>query len=146
MQVITKNFATAIMSLQETLGETQEAMARRIGCTLGAYAKWRRGERIPSGDWLIKILAFCPDDESRAAFGLAPVTQTEGVREVEGTDADLRSPGPSPLPRKQRRDLHEEMCTAIGLICERAPDQIVSDLACQIRRRAGTYGQPKSNK
>jgi hypothetical protein len=32
------------------------------------------------------------------------------------------------------------------MICERAPDQIVGDLARLIRRRAGIYAEPKMKK
>jgi transcriptional regulator with XRE-family HTH domain len=62
---------SALQLLQARLGETQEGMARRVGCTLGAWSKWYRGENTPRGDWMLKILALCPDDETRSAFGAA---------------------------------------------------------------------------
>jgi len=64
------SFSEAILALQSRLGQTQEGMARLIGCTLGAYSKWVRGERVPGGEWLIKMLQMCPDENSLAAFGV----------------------------------------------------------------------------
>lgn len=59
---------SALQLLQARLGETQEGMARRLGCTLGAWSKWFRGERTPSGEWLLRILALCPDEETLKNF------------------------------------------------------------------------------
>ena len=72
MEKISGGLAEAVLGLQRALGETQEGMARKLGCTLGAYSKWVRGDRTPSGDWLIKMLQLCPDDDTRAAFGVTP--------------------------------------------------------------------------
>lgn len=74
-----KIFSHALIALQDRLGETQEGMARRIGCTLGAYVKWRRGERQPSAKWLIKIVNVCPDLQSLQDFGfnIPPTTRTD---------------------------------------------------------------------
>jgi len=46
---------------------THQEMVRRIGCSNGAYRKWQSGT-IPRGDWMLKILALCPDEETRANF------------------------------------------------------------------------------
>jgi transcriptional regulator with XRE-family HTH domain len=59
---------SALQLLQERLGETQEGMARRLGCTLGAWSKWVRGENTPRGIWMLQILALCPDEETHDAF------------------------------------------------------------------------------
>jgi hypothetical protein len=143
-----KIISSAILSLQQKLGQTQEAMARQLGCTLGAYSKWVRGERTPNGRWLLGLLALCPDNESRRAFGLEfgsfDLTSARRGETSIYNDGDLPAPGPSPLTRQQRTQLCEEMQTAIGMICERAPDQVVADLARRIRRRAGTYGESKA--
>ncbi|MBI4393352.1 MAG: helix-turn-helix transcriptional regulator [Euryarchaeota archaeon] len=63
-------FVTAIHQLRKTLGLTQEGMARQLGCTLGSFQRWELGTRIPSGEYLIKMIHMCPDDKCRAAFGL----------------------------------------------------------------------------
>lgn len=59
---------SALQLLQGRLNETQEGMARRLGCTLGAWSKWVRGENQPRGVWMLKILALCPDEETRNNF------------------------------------------------------------------------------
>jgi transcriptional regulator with XRE-family HTH domain len=58
----------ALKLLGERLRLTQDGMARKLGCTFSAYSKWLRGERIPSGQWMLRILALCPDEETWAAF------------------------------------------------------------------------------
>lgn len=79
-----KNISSAIQGLQSRLGETQEGMARRIGCTLGAYVKWRRGEREPSGAWLIRMINLCPDDDSLKTFGIEiPQSSLEKTRKAQ---------------------------------------------------------------
>jgi transcriptional regulator with XRE-family HTH domain len=61
----------AIRLLRSKLGESQEGMARRLGCSTSGYTKWERGVAAPRGEVTIKMLQMCPDDESRAAFGSA---------------------------------------------------------------------------
>jgi len=58
----------ALQLLQSRLGETQEGMASRLGCTFSAYSKWLRGVNIPAGEWMLRILALCPDRETYDAF------------------------------------------------------------------------------
>jgi transcriptional regulator with XRE-family HTH domain len=93
--------AQAIRFLRSKLGESQEGMARRLGCSTSGYAKWERGVVAPRGGVTIRMLQMCPDDESRAAFGsaigkaghmnaplfLARLTPVTGRTEV---DAQLR--------------------------------------------------------
>jgi len=59
---------TALKLLGERLDMKPEGVAWRLGCTFSAYSKWLRGERMPSGGWLLKILALCPDEETRNNF------------------------------------------------------------------------------
>jgi transcriptional regulator with XRE-family HTH domain len=59
---------SALKLLQTRLDETQEGMAARLGCTFSAYSKWLRGVNMPSGDWMLRILALCPDQETHDAF------------------------------------------------------------------------------
>jgi transcriptional regulator with XRE-family HTH domain len=61
----------AIRGLRERLGGiSQDAMARRIGCTVSAYVQWEQGRRVPAGDWLLKVLQLCPDADSLRTFGI----------------------------------------------------------------------------
>src|SRR3989442_14652344 len=69
MRKTSEGLAEAVLGLQRALGETQEGMARRLGCTLGAYSKWVRGERTPGGTWPIKLITLCPDAQTRARVG-----------------------------------------------------------------------------
>ena len=139
-----------IKSLRAKLGLSQDRLARELGCSTAAVQQWEQNRRRPGQSAIERMRQLAPDEETRQAFGLEsgisnlePPSHAGAPGGNARSDLDLPSPGPSPLTRKQRRDLHEEMCTAIGLICERAPDQIVSDLARRIRRRAGTYTAKK---
>jgi transcriptional regulator with XRE-family HTH domain len=68
-EISTVTISRAIKRLREKLGfETQLPFARELDCQPGALARWERGESIPSGDWMLKILALCPDEESHDAF------------------------------------------------------------------------------
>jgi DNA-binding XRE family transcriptional regulator len=58
--------STAIRELRRALGVTQEGMARRLGCTLSGYIQWEKGRRVPGGEWLLKLMALCPDAETRS--------------------------------------------------------------------------------
>jgi hypothetical protein len=105
MKVPTNIFKGAIQRLQERLGEiegkrvTHQEMVRRIGCSDGGYKKWVEGKAIPRGDWMLKIIALCPDDDCRELFwqalkhpiptpkaatgGVAmPVTRNQSVQEM----------------------------------------------------------------
>jgi transcriptional regulator with XRE-family HTH domain len=86
----TESFPAALISLRKKLNEpSQEGMARRVGCTLGAYSKWERGERFPSGELLLKILLLCPDAESLRAFGIDCARLKEPRKGVEAVPATL---------------------------------------------------------
>jgi hypothetical protein len=61
-------FGVALKVLQRRLSTTQEGMARLIGCTLRAYTNWVAGGNLPTGDWMLKILALCPDEDTRNNF------------------------------------------------------------------------------
>jgi transcriptional regulator with XRE-family HTH domain len=94
--------AQAIRLLRSKLGESQEGMARRLGCSTSGYIKWEHGAAIPRGDVAIKMMWLCPDEESRTAFGSAVdvvATQMDGsvvfmetkrILENAETDAQLR--------------------------------------------------------
>jgi transcriptional regulator with XRE-family HTH domain len=69
----------AIRLLRSKLGESQEGMARKLGCSTSGYTKWERGVAVPRGQVTIRMLQMCPDEESRAAFESA----TGGVDHVE---------------------------------------------------------------
>jgi len=95
--VISTTFLTsAILSLRQKLGTTQEEMARQIGCTLAAYQRWETGKRTPRGDWMLKILVLCPDEETRAAFFV-------DIREVGSKIPSISRPGLAKVEKEAPR-------------------------------------------
>jgi transcriptional regulator with XRE-family HTH domain len=66
------DFPAGLKTMRERLGLTQEAMALRLGASVGTYRKWEAGSFNPSGPWLVKILEACPDDQTRALLGAPP--------------------------------------------------------------------------
>lgn len=58
----------AVRGLREALGRSPEVMARLLGCSLPAYQKWELGTVTPGGEWLVRMLQLCPDEETRNAF------------------------------------------------------------------------------
>jgi len=141
MRVATQDISTALMKLRNTLGETQEGMARRLGCTLGAYSKWERGERTPGGEWLLKILALCPDEATRSAFGVKGKGSTDrrsrliSAQTAEAQDDLLRQ--------------YSDAVTGINILCEAAQAghpgaaDALRDLADRINKRAGDWRRMK---
>lgn len=49
---------------------TQFELARRIGTRERNIQRWESGQTEPSGVFLVRIMALCPDEESLALFGL----------------------------------------------------------------------------
>ena len=109
--------SSALKLLQERLGETQEGMAARLGCTFSAYSKWLRGVNIPSGEWMLRILALCPDQETHDAFFVdigetrskIPLISRPGLAKVEkeaprpgGMRADARIVPEVKIPGKRK--------------------------------------------
>lgn len=83
--------ASAIRSLRDSLDQTQEGMARLIGCTLSGYQKWELGVAVPSGDWLIKMIRLCPDEDCRERFWRHP--ESEKPAEKPKDERPLRKDG-----------------------------------------------------
>lgn len=133
--------AQAIREIQDTLHETQEGMARRLGCTHGAYSRWVRGERVPGGDWLLKMLALCPDDKTRAEIGLK--FEISNPRRPGGPGARL-SQEEEELLRQ-----YNDAVTGINILYEAAraghsgAQETLRDLAQRINKRAGDWRRMK---
>jgi transcriptional regulator with XRE-family HTH domain len=93
----TMALAEAIRLLRSKLGESQEGMARRLGCSTSGYIKWEHGAAIPRGDVAIKMIWLCPDEESRSAFASAVdffAKQSDGsviLGEVKSISADTET-------------------------------------------------------
>jgi transcriptional regulator with XRE-family HTH domain len=67
----------AIRGLRQALGRSPEVMAQILGCSLPAYQKWELGSVVPGGDWLIRLLQLCPDEETRNAFRIRAERRSE---------------------------------------------------------------------
>ncbi len=141
MKTAIQTISSALIQLRAALGETQEGMARKLGCTLGAYSKWERGERTPSGEWLLKILALCPDEATRSAFWV-------------GTPAPTgRRSGPLGAPRAGAEDdllrNFSDAATGLNILYEAAQAghtgaaDALRDFADRINKRAGDWRQMK---
>lgn len=136
--------AGGIRALRDILGETQEAMARRLGVSLSGYKFWESGDRTPRGRSLEKLLALCPDTQSRRAlFGI----------ETAGGEVPA-APGPrrGPLSRDESARLRARstVLTALGILFElaekgsHAAHQELLALADRASKRAGDLSQSKS--
>jgi transcriptional regulator with XRE-family HTH domain len=136
---------TAIRELRQALGVTQEGMARRLGCTLSGYIQWEKGRRVPGGEWLLKLMALCPDVETRSLFEAAVNT----FRSVSPAPAappatPVRSSSTTPTQRKQARTMCRQ---AIDILFElgeagyRPADQKLRQFADELNRVAGDFSR-----
>lgn len=148
-RVKTKNFrsplASPIHQLREALGETQEGMARRLGCTLSGYIQWEKGRRVPGGDWLLKLMALCPGPETRSLFE----DQIETYREEAGlasaaAKAGLRGSSTTPAQRRRARAIAREALDILFELGEagyRPADQKLKRFADELSRVAGDFSR-----
>jgi len=153
IQVQKINIQSAIKSLRLKLGVSQEAMADLLGAGYAAYRKWERGSSIPGGRWLIQILRLCPDDETRAAFGLE-----SGIANLESAlpyskGVALARPKPpagqlTPKQEERLRQFNDAM-TGLNLLYEAGEadhtgaDQVLADLADKLNARGGNWRRMK---
>lgn len=142
---IHSGLATAIRTLRRRLGETQEGMARLLGCTLSGYIQWEKGRRIPGGDWLLRLMALCPDEETRDLFE-RPIDSFRKQVERVPSPAGVAASGGSTTPqqRRQARALARE---AIDILYEmgragyRPADQKLKYFADELSRVAGDFSR-----
>ena len=137
--------AAAIRHLRQALSETQEGMARRLGCTLSGYIQWEKGRRIPGGNWLLKLMALCPNEHTRSQFeeqigfyrGQARAPQPE----VKTT---LRTGSTTPEQRRQARAIAREaieILFELGQAGYRPADQKLKGLADELNRVVGDFSR-----
>jgi transcriptional regulator with XRE-family HTH domain len=84
-----ERISTAIKALRNKLGQTHGGMARLLGTSLRTYDRWEAGDSIPRGTMLVRILALCPDEETRALFDVGS----------SASEASGERPASSPLRR-----------------------------------------------
>jgi transcriptional regulator with XRE-family HTH domain len=140
---IRTGLASAIRQLREALGETQEGMARRLGCTLSGYIQWERGRRLPGGDWLLRLMALCPDDETRGLFEeQVPLTPGQPASSSLQRKKQLRSSSTTPEQRREARAIAREgieVLFKLGQAGYRPADQKLKEFADAINRVAGDF-------
>jgi len=142
---IHSGLATAIRTLRRRLGETQEGMARLLGCTLSGYIQWEKGRRIPGGEWLLKLMALCPDEEARGFFE-RPIDSFR--KQVEGIPSRVRGAAATgsttPQQRRQARAIAREaidILYEIGQAGFRPADQKLKYFADELNRVAGDFSR-----
>jgi len=141
-------------------------MARRLGCTLGAYGKWIRGERIPQGQWMLKLLALCHDEEAREFFRAAgagdrvasqgqvsppaPKTRVKFAHDIDERGTKISG---HLAPRNEQEEellrLYSDAATGINLLYEAAAAgskgarTVLADLADKLTTRGGDWRRMK---
>lgn len=147
----------AIRALREALTLSQEEMAHQIGCTYAAYRQWEAGRRVPSGDWLIQILAMCPDRESMEAFGLHfPQTERSSTRPKSTAESQgskfQEAEGRTMTTDSKTRDLRARLAVIVEELESRIQNgdrtalEYRRDLAERLSRASGLATQPGLSK
>lgn len=137
--------AGAIRQLRHALDDTQDGMARRLGCTLSGYIQWEKGRRVPSGYWLLQLMALCPDTETRRLFE-GQIKSYPVQPSPRSTQAKTASQGSSTTPeqRKQARAIAREAIEILfdlGQAGYRPADQKLKSFADQLNRIAGDFSR-----
>jgi transcriptional regulator with XRE-family HTH domain len=136
---------TAIHRLRSALGETQEGMARRLGCTLSGYIQWEKGRRIPGGDWLLKLMALCPDEDTRSLFEeQIDSYRQEASSKPSPSRTSLATSSTTPEQRKQARAIAREaieILFELGQAGYRPADQKLKQFADELNRVAGDFSR-----
>lgn len=107
------DLAAAVRGLREALGRSPEVMASMTGCSVPAYRKWETGAATPGGEWLIRLLQLCPDEETRNAFRIRSER-----RAVPHNRPKPAPPLTAPLSREERARHRSAAHRAIDEISE----------------------------
>lgn len=140
------DLAAAIRGLRQALGRSPEIMAQILGCSLPAYQKWELGSVLPTGDWLIRLLQLCPDEETRNAFRI----RTER-RSATREPADPVIKRAARLSAEERREVWEIARNALDVIydCAQAgmgpADARLVDFAESLQGAARHYDRLRGN-
>jgi transcriptional regulator with XRE-family HTH domain len=139
------SLAAAIRQLRQALRVTQEGMARRLGCTLSGYIQWEKGRRVPGGEWLLKLMALCPDAETRNLFE-EQVNAFRGIppTPLTATTVSYRGGSTTPAQRRQARAICREAIEILFELGEagyRPADQKLRQFADELNRVAGDFSR-----
>lgn len=130
----------AIRGLREALGRSPEVMAKILGCSLPAYVKWESGSLTPGGEWLIRLLQICPNEETRNAFRIRAERRT--APRPRPDNSLLRSGSLSSTERlhylKEARDALDALAEC-GRSGSASADQRLRDFAENLQNAARYY-------
>ncbi|HUY15100.1 MAG TPA: helix-turn-helix transcriptional regulator [Terriglobia bacterium] len=139
------DIAVALRGLREALGRSQDVMAQMLGCSLPAYQKWEMGTLVPGGEWLIKMLQLCPDEETRNAFRIRAERRASNRQKIEPHPAGR-------LSAEERRDYRRMAREAVEIMFEcgeggvAAADARLRDFAMNMEQAAQYYRQKVQTK
>ena len=142
--------ALAVRQMREALEETQEGMARRLGCTLSGYIQWEKGRRTPGGAWLLKLIALAPDSQTQQLFQEQVLAAPAPLEAASARPRPaVRTGSTTPDQRRQAKDLAHE---AIAILLElgeagyRPADQKLKRVADELNRVAGDFSRAFGHK
>lgn len=145
-----KGIAHAIRQLRDALEETQEGMARRLGCTLSGYIQWEKGRRVPGGLWVLKMMALAADSQSRRFFQEQVLAEpTQPASPAPRTRPGARSASTTPDQRRRAKSLAQEALEILFELGEagyRPADQKLKALADDLNRIAGDFSRASGHK
>ena len=143
-------WSAAIYRLRQSKGWSQNALAKRLEVAPTTIARWESGLSEPDKWHYLQMLLIAEDPERASFEGMLGRTRDEIVRNLspaEGAPVERAEPGkprslgPSPFTRKQRAELRDQAHTAIDLIFDRAPDEILKDISRLVLDRAGKFAR-----
>jgi transcriptional regulator with XRE-family HTH domain len=118
------NWPSALRRLRDSLGESQESMAKRIGVSYRGYRFWEQGKRIPGGKWVKKF------------YDLSLEMEVEKL----STGAVLRDysvfPGAGPPPLLTQEDI-SSLKEALDLVIRSGRPDLIEQARRAIRKILG---------
>ncbi len=140
-------WSAAIYRLRQSKGWSQNALAKRLEVAPTTIARWESGLSEPDKWHYLQMLSIAEEPERASFERMLGRTRDEIVRNLSPAEGapvepgEPRSLGPSPFTRKQRAELREQAHTAIDLIFDRAPDEILKDISRLVLDRAGKFAR-----
>lgn len=115
-------------------------MAKRLGLSLNGYRRWEYGTTSPRAKSLLKLIALCPNAETRAAFG------------VKFETANLHGKAHLTAADEERLRYYNDAVTGVNLLYEAAQAghkgawETLRYLADIINKHAGDWRRMKYSK
>ena len=148
MKVPKNIFKAPICALRERLGlleghsVSQQETENRLGCSHGAYRKWEEGKAIPRGDWMLKLLALCPDEETRALFTQATQSAVPVAKPAHIAPAPAVSKGQSVQEMLRNNNYVIQALQDMAASGDRSADEALRAMAETLARGAHLATRP----